>query len=62
MAERVNVLKAWTGKARATIVFDNTVDDFTHDGLFANVKGKPNVAVVGFTTDGDVFAGSTVSL
>ena len=53
----VEALKQWTGKARATVVFDSTVDEFTHGGLFDKVQGKPNVAVVGFTTDGDVFGG-----
>ena len=58
MAERcVNALKQWTGKARATIVYDSTVDEFTDDGLFNKAKGKRNIAIVGFTTDGDVFGG-----
>ena len=57
MREGVEQLKRWTGKARATIVFDTTVDLFTHDGLFNKVKGKQDVAVIGFTTDGDVFGG-----
>ena len=57
MERCVNALKGWTGKTRATTIFDSTVDEFTHDGLFQKVKGKPNIAVVGFTTDGDVFGG-----
>ena len=57
MADWVNALKEWTGKARAKVIFDSTVDEFTHHGLFNNVKGKRNIAVVGFTTDGDVFGG-----
>ena len=51
----INALKEWTGKARATVIFDSTIDEFTRDGLFDNVKAKPNIAIVGFTTDGDVF-------
>ena len=51
----VNKLKEWTGKASATIIYDSTVDEFTADGLFTKVKGKKYVALVGFTTDGDVF-------
>ena len=47
----------WTGKEKATIIYDITVDEFTHDGLFDKVQGKPNIAIVGFTTDGDVFGG-----
>ena len=57
MADCVNALKEWTGKESATIIFDSTVDEFTTDGLFEKVKGKRNIAVVGFTTDGDVFGG-----
>ena len=57
MADSINVLKEWTGKARATVVFDSTVDEFTDNGIFNKVKGKPNIALVGFTTDGDVFGG-----
>ena len=57
MERCVNALKEWTGKAKATIVYDSTVDEFTANEIFNNVKGKPNIAVVGFTTDGDVFGG-----
>ena len=52
-----DTLKRWTGKTRARVVFDSMVDEFTHDGLFMTILGKPNIAVVGFTTDGDVFGG-----
>ena len=55
MADCVNALKEWTGKTRATKIYDSTVDEFTNHCLFDKVKGKPNIAVVGFTTDGDVF-------
>ena len=57
MADCVTALKEWTGKARATIVYDSKIDPFTHNGLFQVVKGKPNIAIVGFTTGGDVFGG-----
>ena len=57
MADCVNALKRWTGKASATVVYDSTVDEFTDGGLFKKVKGKRNIAIVGFTTDGDVFGG-----
>ena len=57
MADCVDALKEWTGKASATVIYDSTVDEFTDDGLFAKVKRKPNIAIVGFTTDGDVFGG-----
>ena len=55
MTHCVNAFKEWTGKASATIVYDSTVDEFTFDGLFDKVKGKANIAIIGFTTDGDVF-------
>ena len=57
MADCVKALKEWTGKTSATIVFDSTVDEFTDNGLFTKVKGKPNIALVATTTDGDVFGG-----
>ena len=57
MARGVNALKEWTGKERATIVYDSAVDAYTDQELFDRVRGLPNVAVVGFTTDGDVFGG-----
>ena len=53
----VCALKEWTGKASATKIYDSTVDEFTADGLFNMVKGKQNIALVGFTADGDVFGG-----
>ena len=53
----VCVLKGWTGKASATIIYDSDVDEFTADGLFNKVKGKRNIALVPFTADGDVFGG-----
>ena len=55
MADCINALKQWTGKSKATLVFDSTIDEFTGDGLFNKVRGKRNIAIVGFTTDGDVF-------
>ena len=57
MADCVNALKEWTGKTSAAVVFDSTNDEFTHDGLFNKVRGKENITVIGFTTDGDVFGG-----
>ena len=48
-------LKQWTRKASATIIYDSTVDEFTAECLFDKVKSKPNITLVGFTTDGVVF-------
>ena len=53
----VSALKGWTGKASATVIYDSTVDEFTDRGLFDKVKGKPNIAIIGFTSAGDVFGG-----
>ena len=53
----VERLLRWTGKARAAIIYDSAVDEFTDGGLFNAVQGKPNIALIGFTTDGDVFGG-----
>ena len=57
MASGVEALKRWTGKTRTTIIYDSKRDPFTDQGLFDKVKGKENIAVIGFTTDGDVFGG-----
>ena len=57
MVECVNALKEWTGKASATKLYDSMVDEFTLDRIFFKIKGKPNIAIVAFTTDGDVFGG-----
>ena len=43
MADCVNALKQWTGRAKATKIYDSTVDEFTDECLFLAVKGKPNV-------------------
>ena len=48
-------LKEWTGKTYSTVLYDSKVDPFTHDGVFAKVRGKPNCALIGVSTDGDVF-------
>ena len=39
---------------RKSTVYDSTFDEFTDHGLFNKVKGKPNIALIGFTADGDV--------
>ena len=51
----VDALKQWTGKANVTILYDSTVDEFTKQGLFDKVVEKPNIAIVPFTDEGDVF-------
>ena len=53
----VEELKKWTGKSNATIVYDSRVVPFTHGEFFDAVKYKRNIAVVGFTKNGDVFGG-----
>ena len=53
----VFMLKEWTGKHTPTRLFDSRVDAFTNEVLFQRVYSRPNVAVIGFTADGDVFGG-----
>ena len=62
MESGIRALKRWTVKASANIVYDSRVDPFTDQGLFDKGRGKSNIAVVCFTTDGHVFAGSTALL
>ena len=55
VSEGVDALQSWTGTSTAAIIYDSTVDEFTATGLFEKIKGKPDIAIVGFTRDGDVF-------
>ena len=57
MESVIRSLKRWTGKASANIIYDSRVDPFTDQSLSDKVKGKSNIAVVAFTTEGDVFGG-----
>ena len=55
MTDWISALKQWTGKQNIKILFDSTVDEFTHDGLFNKTRGKQDIALIAFTTDGDIF-------
>ena len=57
MTRGVNALKHWTWLSEATLVYDSKTDPYTADGLFDRIRGVQNVALIGFTTDGDVFGG-----
>ena len=57
VSERIEALKAWTGKSNVSILFDSTVNEFTNDGLFETVRGKWDVALIAITSDGYVFGG-----
>ena len=50
-------LEGWTATKHGRVVYDSRVDPFTAHGLFTAVCQKPNIAIVGFTTEGDVFGG-----
>ena len=50
-------LMEWTGKTSAQVVYDSTVDEFTAGGIFEQVSGKPNIALIAFTAECDVFGG-----
>ena len=57
MSRGLEKLVEWTAKKKTTVIYDSAVDDFTHDRFFEKVKNKGSVAVIGFTSDGDVFGG-----
>ena len=40
------MLKQWTGKASANVVYDRRVKPFTDQGLFDKVKGIEGIAIV----------------
>ena len=52
-----NTLKTWTGKGACSIVFDSDVDRFIEASLFEHIRGRPNIAIIASTSDGDVFGG-----
>ena len=56
-ARGLRALKQWTEKNYTAFVYDSAFDEFSVDGLFDKIKGKENVAVVAWMTQGDVFGG-----
>ena len=57
LTQCLSQLQRWTGANSARLVFSSLDTPCTADALFARIADKPNVAVIGFTTDGDVFGG-----
>ena len=57
MTRCIDALKEWPGKQTATLIYDSTVDEYTDGALFHAVMNKPHIALIAFTTDGDVFGG-----
>ena len=55
MTHCVEALKIWTETNSVNVLYDTVIDEFTDDKLFQSVYGKKNVAIIGITTDGDVF-------
>ena len=53
----INTLVEWAGKTTGVVVYDSDRDEFTDTAVFDTLKGKANIAVIGLTTDGDVFGG-----
>ena len=51
----VGTLKTWTGKARATTVYDTNEDEFTMEAFNRHALRRKNIAVVVTTSEGDVF-------
>ena len=45
------------GRTTSMAVYDSLTDAFTAETLFTRLANKPNVAVIGFTDDNDVFGG-----
>ena len=48
------VLCRWTGKSAALPLYDSDVDEFTATAFCDALRGRPDVAVVGVTTEGDL--------
>ena len=54
MAQHLRVLKKWTGKKNATLLYDSSVDELSADELFAKVANKPNIALVNVQENGEI--------
>ena len=57
MRNCVDALTLWTGKFHASIVEDNTVDEFNDPDQVERVVVNSNIATIVRTMDGDVFGG-----
>ena len=57
MTQGLEALKEWTNRTASTIVYDSNVDPFKNETMFAKVVDRPNIAVIAFTSEGDVFGG-----
>ena len=57
MQRGLNALVQWTKNANARVVYDSNTDFFTDKELFEHVKDRGDIALIAFTTDGDVFGG-----
>lgn len=57
LKENLKVMGVWTRKQNARVLFDSEKDEFTNAEFNTKCLNQQNIAVVGFTTDGDVFGG-----
>ena len=57
MATCIEALKQWTGTSTATTLYDSDVECFSNRAVMDALQGRPNIALVAISTDGDVFGG-----
>ena len=55
--EDVSTFKEWVGKKNVEIIYDSDVDEFTWKMFNSKCLHQPNIAIISFTQDGDVFGG-----
>ena len=54
MSQCINALRKWTGKKNVLVLYDSMADECSTYTFFDSIKGKEQIAVIGFTPEGDV--------
>ena len=57
LEKNITKMSEWTGKLKARILYDSKKNEFTNAEFNKKCLNQSNIAIVGFTTDGDVFGG-----
>ena len=50
-------LKQWIQKEQCETAYDSMVDPFTKEAFYLKTLNKPNIMIIGVTTDDDIFGG-----
>ena len=57
--QNLRTLKQWTAATKARVAYDSAGEEFSAARFFARAMHRPNIAIIAFTTNDDVFGGYT---